>query len=786
MSQRNVLHTRRTTQWTVCLFIGWFLAFVFGINTLHARKTVPLYGDDNVAELIFKYTDCLYYDSETNNLSFRRYNNESNVVDYFQNEQKRTTSITTTAYLRHFMFTKRRGPVTRYIPEMLRLEPGINKYVTEAQVQFQTHQHGQYDCKILAYHSDARYLSPSRFSNFGRFNFVIYEPKLFIDQLLNPLNRRNKRFYRYRKDISSVNHDSLNKLVRIAIRPRFKNDQLTSGYVDMDITTGAVSHFLFHFRHNLQRITIEGETGKQGYELLVPVHMRIESKFKLFGNYVHETTDVISKSTFICSLPQNITQTRTQRHDLTKQCMLRFDTARVITSSAYFDTIRPKQLCNIKNEQRELYKRFCQEYNRFSDPDDSCYIDSLVYPVKPIASKQVGKAVLNEHTQDVLLSSHAFNLTNNGTAKICMPPIVTPSMFQWSGSRGLSLRTRLKFNYTPIQSVFSEGLMEFSPSLGYSFKQRQLYWALPYRVKFAPRIDGRFAFDAGGGSHSYSGRQADELREQLRGIEHYDSLISVIDHFGFNDYRDTYLNAEFSFTPHPDVTIMIGSRYHRRALIEWNNVAAESGLDHYLSSFGPHIEISWTPAQYFYQNGKRRIPLYSRFPTFLFCYERGYNFGAGETNYERFETDMRYRLPLYAIRSLYFRVGAGFFVRRGKDCFLDYDFFRFNYVPDNWKDELTGEFQLLNARWYNESRYYVRFTSTYESPMMLFSRVPGLSSVVQKERVYVNLLSVRALGFYSEFGYGISTHLLDAGLFTSIASDRSVSIGAKFVLHFFE
>ena len=102
-------------------------------------------------------------------------------------------------------------------------------------------------------------------------------------------------------------------------------------------------------------------------------------------------------------------------------------------------------------------------------------------------------------------------------------------------------------------------------------------------------------------------------------------------------------------------------------------------------------------------------------------------------------------------------------------------------MPQGWNDDLTGEFQLLNPRFYNESRYYLRLTTTYESPMLMLSRLPHLARIIQRERLYLNLLSVRSLAFYAETGYGISTHLIDLGMFTSFAPDRSCHFGFKVV-----
>ena len=68
--------------------------------------------------------------------------------------------------------------------------------------------------------------------------------------------------------------------------------------------------------------------------------------------------------------------------------------------------------------------------------------------------------------------------------------------------------------------------------------------------------------------------------------------------------------------------------------------------------------------------------------------------------------------------------------------------------------------------------------------MLLFSRIPWVSKFVEMERVYANLLSVNMMKCYTEWGYGISTNLLDVGLFTSISAHQHIGWGMRFAFNF--
>ncbi len=688
--------------------------------------------------------------------------------------QQLVNECSVSVYLRHNMYTHRQGPIVRYIPGMLQLERGTHNYLTEAQLQIQVRPPGEMDCKVVAFHTNAKYLRPQRFSSMGRFSFQIYHSKLFIDQLLNPFNRRNRRFYRYELDSLIQATDSTPTTLRVHIRSRFSNDQLGYGYAHVDATTGAILEFQIKFRHHLRWITVGAQIGKDGYERMVPVSMRIVSDLDFFGNRVYEITDVIPHHTFSCPLPQKPAKKK-QRLDLTKQCILRIDTTSIITNPQYFEPIRPKNLGEVKLNNLQEYKDLAQETSPSLETSQTVQL-----------TKTKKNSELKKQTQELLLSSHTFNMGDKGYASLHLPAVITPSMVQWGKTKGLSLKARIKFNLNPHRGEGSENLFEFNPSIGYSFKQKQIYWQLPILLRFAPKVNGLFAFEAGGGSHNYNNKQAEDLKKKWETIEKFDSLQRLIDNYGFHDYVDTYVQADLRLSLTPGFHLTLGPRFHSRTLVEWNKMAEQNGLIKRFTTIGPHLQLQWTPAQYYYRQQKRRIPLYSRYPTFTLSYERGYNTHKGDTHYERLEGSINYRLPLYAMRTLYFRASAGLYPQRGNDCFLDYDFFRFNYMPQGWNDEFTGELQVLSSRWYNESRYYALLTSTYESPMLIFSRLPIISRLIQKERIYLNLLSVQKLHLYTELGYSLSTHIVDFGVFAGISHDHSVTLGCKAVLRFFD
>ena len=111
--------------------------------------------------------------------------------------------------------------------------------------------------------------------------------------------------------------------------------------------------------------------------------------------------------------------------------------------------------------------------------------------------------------------------------------------------------------------------------------------------------------------------------------------------------------------------------------------------------------------------------------------------------------------------------------------------FRSSNLPVGWNDEIGGVFQLLDGRWYNSSREYVRGHFTYEAPFLLLRHLKKYTQYVLNERLYLNALVVPHLNPYLEVGYGIGTHVFDFGVFASFANWKYQEMGVKFTFELF-
>ena len=190
--------------------------------------------------------------------------------------------------------------------------------------------------------------------------------------------------------------------------------------------------------------------------------------------------------------------------------------------------------------------------------------------------------------------------------------------------------------------------------------------------------------------------------------------------FDFNQihldyFKDLYLNIRHSWEIVNGLTLELGLSMHRRTEVERSKFVpnypsmpptksaqvADGGSSffpnfdpnilnkfrHTYNSFAPRVKVSWTPGQYYYMNGDRKINLHSKYPTILVDWERGINGVLNSSgSYERIEVDLQHQIPLGLMRDLYWRLGWGAFTNQEELYFVDFANLRRSNLPMGWSD----------------------------------------------------------------------------------------------------
>ena len=665
-------------------------------------------------------------------------------------------------YIKGKMDIQKKNFILRYVPSMFRLQKGVREYLLETYSDLHYTAPNIYDQKVKASQGTVR-------GNRGLpglleyFNVNIYSSSLLNDErLLSPLAKNGQKYYKYR--IDSVMGDPNNLDYRVRFIPRTKSDQLVGGYMIVSSNVWSVREIRFSGRSELITFTCwikMGDVGKKNEFL--PVRYDVEALFKFLGNKVdgNYTASLDYKS--IELKEKKVRKKEKKNYNLSESFSLQCDTNAYKTDASTFAIMRPIPLTE---SEKNLYNE-----NRLRR--DTATIQ------KPSKSQAFWGTM-----GDLMVEDYKFNLSNIGSVRFS--PFINPLLFSYSGSNGLSYRQDFRYN----RLFRGDKLLRIVPKLGYNFTRKEFYWSLNADFEYWPQKRGFFRLNVGNGNRIYSSKVLDELKTMPDSIFNFDLI--HLDYF-----KDLYFNFRHTVEVVNGLDISLGFSAHKRTAVEPSRFVItgdypmpppefmEKFKNTYIS-FAPRIRVEWTPGLYYYMNGKRKINLRSLYPTFSVDYERGIKGVFKSTGeYERIEFDLQHQIRLGLMRNIYYRFGFGAFTNQDELYFVDFANFSRRNLPVGWNDEIGGVFQVLDGRWYNSSRRYVRGHFTYEAPFLILKHLMKYTRYVQNERIYVSALSMPHLQPYLEVGYGIGTHIFDVGVFVSSENWKFGGIGCKFTFELF-
>ena len=665
-------------------------------------------------------------------------------------------------YIKGKMNIQKKNFILRYVPSMFRLQKGVREYLLETYSDLHYTAPNIYDQKVKASQGTVR-------GNRGLpglleyFSVNIYSSSLLNDErLLSPLAKNGQKYYKYR--IDSVMGDPNNLDYRIRFIPRTKSDQLVGGYMIVSSNVWSVREIRFSGRSELITFTCwikMGEVGKK--DEFLPIRYDVEALFKFLGNKVdgNYTASLDYKS--IELKERKVRKKEKKKYNLSESFSLQCDTNAYKTDASTFGVLRPIPL---SEGEKKIYKDY-------------------TYRRDTVSVQQKTKSQAFWGTMgDLMVEDYKFNLSNIGSVRFS--PFINPLLFSYSGSNGLSYRQDFRYN-----RIFrGDKWLRIVPKLGYNFTRKEFYWSLNADFEYWPQKRGFFRLSVGNGNRIYSSKMLDELKAMPDSIFNFDLI--HLDYF-----KDLYFNFRHSFEITNGLDISLGFSAHKRTAVEKSRFVItgdypmpppefmERFRNTYIS-FAPRIRVEWTPALYYYMNGKRKINLRSDYPTFSVDYERGIEGVFKSTGeYERIEFDLQHKIQLGLMRNIYYRFGFGAFTNQDELYFVDFANFARHNLPVGWNDEIGGVFQVLDGRWYNSSRRYVRGHFTYEAPFLILRHLMKYTRYVQNERLYIRALSMPHLQPYLEVGYGIGTHVFDVGVFVSSENWKFSGIGCKFTFELF-
>lgn len=358
-------------------------------------------------------------------------------------------------------------------------------------------------------------------------------------------------------------------------------------------------------------------------------------------------------------------------------------------------------------------------------------------------SIQKGNSQLKDVAWDII-GDNLINSTHAHTENISLniSPLFNPLYMGYSQSKGISYKLNIGARY----AWNSHRYLTLDPYFGYNFKGKQFYYTIPLRMTYNPKRNGYAEFSWGNGNRTSHGALGEAFQKVMG------------DTIGMPEFYDEYFQLHNNVKPFDWLEVTTGLIYHLRSSSD-SKLMRQAGLADEFYSFAPSLTVRLTPLQ--------------KGPTLTVNYEQSIkNVLRSNLAYERWEFDAVYKHQAKSVRILNLRLGAGLYTQRSTDYFVDFTNFRDNNLPTGWEDDWSGQFQLVDGRWYNESNYYIRGHLSYDSPLVAMSWVPLVGRFVETERLYLSALGVERTRAYFELGYGLKCRYFSMGVFASFLNTK--------------
>lgn len=580
------------------------------------------------------------------------------------------------------------------------------------------------------------------------FNLNIHGPYLLGDHILSPLRRRNAYWYRYRCD--SVR----GAMVYFSFKRKRRNMQLVDGHFAYDKARHRITTITFRGRYNFISFNETVTMGTEGWEQYWPKHVDMDFRYWYYGNDFRGRTAYTLNYTTLDPAFTMLSR-RDGGHDLTEYYALSLDTVPALRDSSFIAAHRPVPLTADDRRIYDEHRPVARDTVAVVAQDTTLRRRSTPQWIRTLGT--IGEYFFKDY--DIMA-------TNYRRLRIRSP------QFIYHGSRGVSYRQDVEYT----RYMTGGRWWSIAPRGSYFFKTHELTARLRSQLLFAPRHQGSVTFEGGIQNITAS----DELMAFNKIIANGTDTVRSL------DFKDYYCHIDVSREIINGLDISAGIvMHHRRPLGFARDHREELGLRRRYRSFAPRITVTYTPGQYYYRAGNRKIVTGSAWPTFTLNYERGFKNILGSTSkYEKWEAMASHGFVVTPMHRLIWKVGGGMFTNKAAGDFVQYEYFNNGITAYNWDDDRSGVFQLLDQKYYNNSYHYLRGHLVLESPMIILGNFS--TRVVRSERLYVSALMTEGLVPYLEFGYGVSNELLDVSFFTSYIKGENLKTALKFTLHIFD
>ena len=510
---------------------------------------------------------------------------------------------------------------------------------------------------------------------------------------------------------------------RIDFRPRLYNTQLVNGYAVIETETGRILRSVLNGEYDMISFRTEIQYSGKGGRFIIPWRCSTAATFNFVGNRI----------TTVFSSYNNCNATLS-------------DTLGTVNSRAAMDTLRPVPLTL---EEEEIYER--QELREEK-------AQQAIQPEDTLPKKQnLLKKIFWDSVGETLVTPIR---AESDQVYFKLTPIIDPLAVRYSHSKGFSYKMKLRSQYTFSPHRY----LTLNPYFGYNFKIKQFFFNAPLRMTYNPKRNGYAEVVFANGNRISNSTVEAAIKQQYG-----DSL--DFSNQDANKFNNTYLRVFNNIMLFDWIDIETGVVYHRRGAVN-KDLMEKYQMPTEYRSFAPMFGVKLRP----WENG----------PLFSIDWERGITGVMGSNiDYERWEIDGQLKHKMPGLRLLNLRLGYGVYTRRAQNYFVDFDNFQDTNLPEGWDDDWSGDFHELDGEEFNNSNYYIRANSSYDSPLLFATWIPYLGKFIEKERFYLSSVLLERCRPYFEVGYGFTNRYISAGFFAGFKNTEFQSAGFRFEFELF-
>lgn len=597
---------------------------------------------------------------------------------------------------------------------------------------------------------------------FNMLNFNVYGETTNDESFFMPIRFNTKKYYTY--SLKRVYEENERTYYSIDFKPIYENPKLLKGTFVIESGTWRVTFFRGVGVDIFSDFSLEISMGNEWVTNYLPQEFLIYKTATYLGNVVsNRFLARIDYKNII--LRTNQSQQHKKSLNISDFYKVRLDSVPVYNDTLFWDNTRPIPLQ--AREKDVMTDHMNREREKL---------------LNSAANDSVGGTKIAQEFAQLMVMNSRYKYKST---RIGYGGLLNPSLLGYSSHDGFTYRQKLSFNI----DMHRNRNIHINAFAGYMFKRKELFTDITTTWNYNPFRLGSVTFSIGNGNPTYSSLFVDKIQQSLKeqGLEFKD--VSP------NYFRDYYARLFNTYEVRNGLLLNTGIEYHIRTkagkkestVAMYNGTTSEDIEDLFGTrrAFVPFLRLSWTPEQYYRHEGRQKIYVRSRYPTFKIELSRSFKNILGSTSsYNRMEFDISQTIPIRLMSSIQYHVGAGVFTNQKTEYFADFYYFAKNNFPDTWDDTMGGGFNLLSRHLYNASDSYIQGHLMYETPFLILKNIPFVSDFAERERLYLSQLYTPQIVSYTELGYGIGNRIFSAVLLCSFhkLDFKRVGVRASFTL----